>query len=252
MVFKKSHLLFFLISLLFFTHSYCQEYYNRVEKNSNTANRYLWLDTERILAWNNSFDRVVELVEKKSAEIDYINPYERPRTTPFLNASGMLERLEKQDHYTQDQIDSMEIEAVKIVKFLAEKGANIHAVSSYNNMNALHLAACGGREKVIPVLVKMGLDINQTDSEGGTPLIHAIGAGDLATVKAIVKCGADINICTPDGNSPLDWAMAYARAKGHQWGIHYHDQDAISEYMQSLKNAKHGKNEFSGYLNFKK
>ncbi len=57
-------------------------------------------------------------------------------------------------------------------------------------------------------LPKRGLDINEKDSEGGTPLIHAIGAGDLATVRAIVKSGADINICTPDGNSPLDWAMA--------------------------------------------
>ncbi len=211
-------------------------------------NRYLWKNSNEI--WSGSLElRIRELVER-GADVDFINPHENPKTPPFLNASGMLENLKEQDHFTQSQIDSMEIEAVKIVKYLAKKGANIHAVSSYDNMNALHLAACGGREKIIPVLVKMGLDINEADSIGGTPLIHAIGAGDLATVKAIVKCGADINICTPDGNSPLDWAMAYARAKKHLWGVHYHDQDAIAQYLQSLP-AKHGKNKFTGYLNLK-
>ncbi len=238
-----------IISIILIFHFYSivaqNEFENLTQKEACVI---LWMKTEK--PWFSSYEKIVELVDYWKANVDFIDPYEKPKTTPFLNASGMLKRLDKQGHFTQAQIDSMEIEAVKIVKYLAEKGANIHAVSSNNHMNALHLAACGGREKVIPVLVKLGLDINKTDSEGGTPLIHAIGAGDLATVKAIVKCGADINICTPDGNSPLDWSMAYARAKEHLWGVYYHDQDSIYEFMQSL-NAKHGKNEFTGYLNFK-
>ncbi len=238
----------FIIIINVFSITFCQKNSYYKDATQQGLNIFLWEDCQNI-RYGMLKSRIIELIER-GADINFINPHEKPKTTPFLNASGMIKRLDKQDHYTQGQIDSMEMEAVKIVKYLAKKGANIHAVSSYDNMNALHLAACGGREKAIPVLLKMGLDINEPDSIGGTPLIHAIGAGDLATVKAIVECGADINICTPDGNSALDWAMAYARAKKHLWGVHYHDQDAIAEYLQSLP-AKHGKNKFTGYLNLK-
>ncbi len=239
---------FLITQLLLLLNCTCSYTQNRYGKNitEKQASSYLWLETTQI--WVGTYNDIDYLIDR-GAEIDYINPYEKPKSTPFLNASGMLENLQEQKHYSQEEIEAYEIEAVKIVKYLASKGANIHATSTSRKLNALHLAACGGREKVIPVLVDLGLDINEADAEGGTPLIHAIGAGDLATVRAIVECGADINICTPDGNSPLDWAMAYARAKDHLWDIKYHDQEAISEYLQSL-DAKHGKNSFKGYLYF--
>ncbi len=174
--------------------------------------------------------------------------------TPFLNAAGALDCLMGRDQLRPGEIDSMEMEAVKIVKYLASKGANIHATSTSRKLNALHLAACGGREKMIPVLVELGLDINSIDSAegfGGTPLLHAIAAGDLATVKAVVESGADINLCSLDGNSPLDWAMKYAhpKSKGHLWLMPYRDQQAIADYMQSI-GAKHGANNYKGYLYF--
>ncbi|MDE5419386.1 ankyrin repeat domain-containing protein [Labilibaculum sp. DW002] len=200
-----------------------------------------------------SYDKLVELY-KRGANIEYIDSSKTTYTTPFLNASGTIKCLREKDQRRSGEIDSMELEAVKIVKYLAKNGANIHARTSGNNLNALHLAANGGREKMIPVLVNLGLDINSRNGDldyGGTVLWHAINAGDLATVKAVVEAGADIDLCLLDGNSPLDWAMAYANPKAKEalWLVPYRDQQAIAEYLQSI-GAKHGKNQFKGMLYF--
>ena len=221
-------------------------YYGEISKGE--ACRYLWNRTNK--PWFGSYKKVVELINK-GANVEYIDS-SRTLRTPFLNGSGALGFIEGHHRLRQGQTDSMEVEAVKIVKYLASKGANIHATSTSRKLNALHLAACGGREKVIPVLVNLGLDINSRDSTKGfgiTPLLHAIGAGDLATVKAIVSAGGDINQCSLDGNSPLDWAMYYLRIKGKTFAMPYDDQEVIVEYMQSI-GAKHGKNNFKGMLYF--
>ncbi len=244
----KQYLIVFFICLFLGCKAQTNDKFKDVSQHG--LNVYLWETTHKI--WINSFDnRIKELVDR-GAEVDYIDEFARPKNTPFLNASGILERLKKQSHYSKEEIEAYETEAVKIVKYLADHGANIHATSTSRKLNALHLAACGGREKVIPVLVELGLDINSRDSTqgfGNTPLLHAIAAGDLATVKAIVDAGADINLCALDGNSPLDCAQAYTRSKEHQGWMPYKDQDAIAEYMESI-GAKHGKNSFKGYLYF--
>ncbi|MGQ1911721.1 ankyrin repeat domain-containing protein [Marinifilum sp. RC60d5] len=242
------------ITIFTFTQCVGQEFYPRVEKGNWRVNSFYWAETETPWASRNSCSRVKELIEDKGAEIDYIDGSASDGQTPFLNAAGALAVLKDFRKFTDGEIDSMEMEAVKIVKYLAKKGANIHATTSGNHLNALHLAANGGREKMIPVLVDLGLDINSRNGDpayGGTVLWHAINAGDLATVKAVVKAGADINLCLLDGNSPLDWAEAYANPKAKEalWLVPYRNQQAIADYMKSI-GARHGKNEFKGMLYF--
>ena len=216
------------------------------DASQHGLNVYLWMDTNAI--WEGSFkERIKELISR-GADVNYISGSASDGQTPLLNAAGMLACLD--DKYTKEQLDVCELEAIKIVKYLAKKGANIHATTLILKLNALHMAANGGREKMIPVLVKLGLDINSRNGDpdyGGTVLWHAITAGNLATVKAVVEAGADINLCLFDGNSPLDWAEAYARSKKTSWHRPYDDQEAIADYMQSI-GAKHGKNDFKGYL----
>ena len=241
--------IFVMLGLFYLTISCSPQKANQFkEASQHGLNVYLWETTNKI--WTNSFEnRIVELVER-GAEIDYVDGSASDGQTPLLNAAGMLKRLRDKNHHTNEQIEAYELEAVKIVKYLAKKGANIHATTLILKLNALHMAANGGREKMIPVLVKLGLDINSRNGDpdyGGTVLWHAITAGDLATVKAVVEAGADINLCLFDGNSPLDWAEAYARSKKTSWHRPYDDQDSIAAYMQSI-GAKHGKNNFKGYL----
>ena len=189
--------------------------------------------------WAGNFAEVKELLRKK-ANIEYTGEPSYGGCTPFLSACGALECLRFNKIDSPSTIDSMEMEAIKIVKYLAKKGANVHA-KSLTGWNGLHIAARGGRSKMIPVLVNLGLDINlryKIKYGGRAPLNEAIVSGDLATVKAVVEAGADINLCDSYGNTPLDYAVVYVSGEARRY--YYHDQQAIVEYLTS-KGAKHGK-----------
>lgn len=57
-------------------------------------------------------------------------------------------------------------------------------------------------EQLIGRRIALGDDINQIDNNGETPLMAAIGMGNIAMITALLKCGADCNIVsrvsTPD------------------------------------------------------
>ena len=238
---NKYILLFILIVIVALSSIKAQDKFEEMSKAK--ASRHLLIYT--IKPWHGNLARVKVLVEEKKADIEYTGEPSYGGCTPFLSACGALECLRFNKIFTSGKIDSMEMEAIKIVKYLAKKGANVHA-KSLTGWNGLHLAARGGRSKMIPVLVNLGLDVNlqyEPATMGRTPLIEAIVSGDLATVKALVEAGADLTILTPHENSPLDFAVACVSGETRKYP--YHDQKAIVEYLKS-KGAKHGKNDFRG------
>ena len=84
-----------------------------------------------------SFDEVRKLVER-GAEINYVNiGYVGSTNTPLLMAAGALE-FDRSKYPSESFRDSCEIEAVKIVRYLVSKGADLNATdSSINRRNAL-------------------------------------------------------------------------------------------------------------------
>ncbi len=226
-----------------------QNYYYSKDISTHRLNRYLWLNTSK--PWPGTFDKVKECIER-GADIEYVDEDETLENTPFLNAAGAIAYANENIHKKRPaaDIDSMESEAIRIVKYLAAQGANVHAVEPHRELNALHQAAIGGRARMIPVLVDLGLDINSTDKNGGTPLLHAIGCGNLETVKAIVKAGGNIDYILPsDGNSVLDYAQAYSTNKESQAFAYYDNFDAVAKYLEKI-GAKHGANNWEGNLYF--
>lgn len=239
----RAYLLLFFCLIIFLS---CVNKQRFRDLSPQKASRFLsYITTE---PWYGSFNDVIELIDK-GANIEHIDKNELYKNTPFLNAAGAIEiaRMLKHEDCSKGKIDSMETEAIKIVKYLVKKGVNVKACEPIQQLNALHQAAIGGRERMIPLLVSYGLDINCRDKSSGTPLIHAIGSGDLATVKAIVEAGADINLCTKDGNSPYDFALATSKSPEKRHYAYYKDIDAIVAYLEIL-GAKHGKNEYKGSL----
>lgn len=98
-----------------------------------------------------------------------------------------------------------------VFQFLLGKGANAKAVSEYKNtvlhylcMNASPFAA-----KVVPSLVKLGLDVNALDMDGRTPLLNAASYGDNALVEILIKSGAKVALVNEDGVTPLMYACSY-------------------------------------------
>lgn len=75
-------------------------------------------------------------------------------------------------------------------------------------IGALHIAAQRGHEQIIQVLLQSGnMDVNQQDSDGRTPLLHAVMQNREPVVRLLLKQGARIGISDCDGRSGIHWAV---------------------------------------------
>jgi ankyrin repeat protein len=92
-----------------------------------------------------------------------------------------------------------------IVSFLIERGADISAVATKWDLNALHIACVyNPHPDVVEALIKGGLDIESKISAGDTPLvIAAANTSNLEVVQRLVELGADKNVhSSENGRTP--------------------------------------------------
>ncbi|KAI0386322.1 ankyrin repeat-containing domain protein [Hypomontagnella monticulosa] len=78
-------------------------------------------------------------------------------------------------------------------------------------LGSLHIAARGGRERIVGILLEQGEDCNEQDSDGRTPLMHAAIGGHDAVVDLLLARGARIALADRDARSALHWAALYRR-----------------------------------------
>ncbi|MEN6333061.1 MAG: serpin family protein [Phycisphaerales bacterium] len=91
---------------------------------------------------------------------------------------------------TEEAVRGIELPfAMKMVKLLVDKGADVKAVDSGGG-TPLHEAAGAGREEIVRFLVDKGADVNAVDSDGGTPLSDAAGWGSDGVVRFLLEKGA--------------------------------------------------------------
>ncbi len=85
-----------------------------------------------------------------------------------------------------------------IVKYLCQNNAQLNVQSLYNEDTALSVAAHYNRPSCIKILIESGADINQTDCNGWTPLMHAVKNGSEEIVILLCENNANLNIqnCT--------------------------------------------------------
>jgi len=203
-------------------------------------NRYLFNSTN--IPWPGELERIEKLIDL-GAEIDYVDEY--TGNTPFLNTAGALEAAKHEQFKYGANRDTIEAEALKIVSFLQQSGANIFALQhSERKLNALHLAAIGGRAKMINLLVQMGMDVNLKSADGKTALIYACAGGDLNSVKACISSGALTDIKTPNGNTALDWAEYIFNLDFTFGNFLYNQHNEILIYLKSL-GASNGEKNFN-------
>ncbi|KAJ5153718.1 uncharacterized protein N7500_009157 [Penicillium coprophilum] len=79
-------------------------------------------------------------------------------------------------------------------------------------IGTLHIAAQKGHENIVRVLLLRGnMDANKQDSDGRTPLIHAIIENHESVVRLLLSHGARIGVYDCDGRSALHWAVLHRR-----------------------------------------
>jgi ankyrin repeat protein len=97
-------------------------------------------------------------------------------------------------------------------------------------IGTLHIAAQKGHERIIRVLLLRGnMDVNHQDSDGRTPLIHAIIENHDSVVRLLLSHGARIGVYDREGRSGLHWAVLHRR-----FGILQHLLDHRAKYERSL------------------
>jgi len=87
---------------------------------------------------------------------------------------------------------------IEIVKYLVEKGADVHV----NNDEALKFASFKGRLEVVKYLVENGADVHIYDYA----LRYASIKGHFEIVRYLVENGADIHV---NNDEALKWASKY-------------------------------------------
>jgi ankyrin repeat protein len=98
-------------------------------------------------------------------------------------------------------------DCVMIEKLILQKeGIDINQADT-NGYTPLYLAAKNGHTKVVELLLKRGADINKADPRVNTPLYWAAISGHTAVVQLLLDHGADINKADYYDNTPLIFAV---------------------------------------------
>ncbi|RXJ88035.1 ankyrin repeat domain-containing protein [Arcobacter sp. CECT 8985] len=95
----------------------------------------------------------------------------------------------------------------KTLKWIIDKGANIHVIGGFDNSPALHKSISNYshfidpllRAQTVKVLIDAGCDIEQIDSEQFTPLMSAANYGCFEVARVLVDAGANINFYNEAG-----------------------------------------------------
>jgi hypothetical protein len=87
---------------------------------------------------------------------------------------------------------------------LLDLGVDPAGIRDRRGRNPLHLLTRLGRPELVPRLVAAGLDINELDAEGRTPLINAVMDGaPAALVQALLDAQADATVVDAEGCTAL-------------------------------------------------
>jgi len=105
--------------------------------------------------------------------------------------------------------DLAEINFEAAIQPVLEMGVN---VGENVNSTDLHLAVNSGQEKIVRLLLEMGVDVTAKVRGGVTPLIMAAAHGHKGIVTLLLNNGSDVNEKNDSGATALHWAAS----KGHE------------------------------------
>ena len=92
------------------------------------------------------------------------------------------------------------------IQGIIRAGVNVNQ-KDYTGWTPLHIAAFYDHKAIVEHLIKAGADLNTIDKYGWTPLHVAAYYGHQEIVETLIKAGADINLRDDLGWTPLQLAI---------------------------------------------
>ncbi|XP_007533810.1 ankyrin repeat family A protein 2 isoform X2 [Erinaceus europaeus] len=96
---------------------------------------------------------------------------------------------------------------IAVVEFLLQNGADPQLLGK-GRESALSLACSKGYADIVKMLLDCGVDVNEYDWNGGTPLLYAVHGNHVQCVQMLLERGADPTIETDSGYNSMDLAVA--------------------------------------------
>uniref|UniRef100_A0A8C6CP94 Ankyrin repeat family A protein 2 n=1 Tax=Moschus moschiferus TaxID=68415 RepID=A0A8C6CP94_MOSMO len=96
---------------------------------------------------------------------------------------------------------------IAVVEFLLQNGADPQLLGK-GQESALSLACSKGYTDIVKILLDCGVDVNEYDWNGGTPLLYAVHGNHVKCVKMLLENGADPTIETDSGYNSMDLAVS--------------------------------------------
>ncbi|KAF4803008.1 Ankyrin repeat family A protein 2 [Turdus rufiventris] len=118
---------------------------------------------------------------------------------------------------------------IAVVEFLLQNGADPQILGK-GRESALSLACSKGYTDIVKMLLDCGVDVNEYDWNGGTPLLYAVHGNHVKCVKILLENGADPTIETDAGYNSMDLAVAL----GYRSDIAAHDEKPDSSEARQL------------------
>ena len=125
---------------------------------------------------------------------------------------------------------------IDAVKFLIEKGANVHIADEQGDTPLL-LAAMVDNKDTINVLVDSGADINIPNRNGSTPLIVAIQAGQIEIARMLIEKGADVDVVDSYGHRASDYVYHLQQPLIKRI-FKAEDKKALESFLKLLKDTE--------------
>lgn len=124
------------------------------------------------------------------------NVYDEIVSARLLTDTSKVNAVNEHGRTPLHQLNSLSDETID---FLLENGANIHARDN-NGETPLYVAAMEGNHYALKILLTLGADPNDADTDGRTPLMLA---KDAKTLEILLKVGADQEIKDNEGETAM-------------------------------------------------
>ncbi len=93
--------------------------------------------------------------------------------------------------------------SLEVCEILVENGALVNIIAATNKDMPLALAAAGGHDKIVDLLLSKGADVHHMNCYGNTALMMAAKHHAGGCIKSLLEAGSDIHAKNNKGSTPL-------------------------------------------------